>query len=284
MNKLLFVINPASGGQDKDELIEYIKSTFENATIHLTTGENDPEKINQLLDDTGYERVIVGGGDGTIAMVAKEILFQDLTMGIIPLGSANGLARELSIPNQPKIAISQAINKVGKPFDVISINDKWTVLHMADFGMNATLVRRYQNDEHRGFLGYAISGLKELPNLMALNSFDLTIDGKHQKMESTFVIIANARRYGTGIEVNPQGKIDDGKFEICCLQKISFESYLKNIIKEEEFEFNPFKIYSSNEAHFQLSKITDFQVDGEYIGEIDSLNISIKKGALKLAY
>lgn len=284
MNKTLFVINPASGGQEKDDLVDLIKATCQEGFIYFTSGNKDQEKIREILQKDQYDRVIAGGGDGTIAMVANEILNDQIDLGIIPMGSANGLAKELSIPLQPREALEKAIKKPGKPFDIIAINNKWHVLHMADFGMNAKLVRRYQDDHRRGFLGYAISGLKELPNLMTVNSFELASNNESYHMESAFVVIANARRYGTGIEINPSGRVNDGKFEICCLQTISFENFLTRFINEEEFELNPFEILSTSQAKIKLKEKTDFQIDGEYIGETDQLDIHIKKGAIQLVY
>ncbi len=284
MAKILFVINPVSGGLQKSELIDLIRSHDKDVEILLTTGKNDPRKLRNQLDTHAYDRVVVAGGDGTIAMAAVEMIGRDLPMGIIPVGSANGLAHELSLPMETEKALKKALNGTGKPFDIIEINNKWHMIHMADFGMNATLVKRYQNDKHRGLIGYAISGFKEIANLMNIADFDLEVGGNLRTIESTFVIIANARRYGTGIEVNPTGKVDDGKFEICCLQSITFEDFLQRFVEKREFELNPFEILSTDQAMIRLKKETDFQIDGEYKGKVQDLAIKILKGAVRLVF
>ncbi len=284
MTKTLFVINPVSGGENKSELIDHVRSSYPDVKVFKTTGENDDKKIAEELRLGNYQRIVVAGGDGTIALVANSIHYREILLGIVPAGSANGLANELCIPTVPKDALEKAMNEDGKPFDIIEINKQWHVLHMADFGMNATLVRRYHDDDHRGFLGYALSGLKELPNLVNANNFEMKISNKTHHLESNFVILANARRYGTGIEVNPGGRVDDGRFEICCLQDISFENYLRQIVDKQKFEFSPFQIHSVDEATINLDEPTDFQVDGEYIGTIHKLHARVLPGAVRMVY
>ena len=266
MTKALFVINPVSGGENKDELKDLLLDSYQESDIFMTTGEDDDKKLSEKIQSNDYQRIVAAGGDGTVALVANCMHYSDTPLGILPAGSANGLARELSIPVNMKDALEKAMSAAGRPFDIIKINNQWHVLHMADFGMNATLVRRYQDDNHRGFLGYAVSGLKELPNLVNANTFEMDLMYEKQQVESNFVIIANARQYGTGIEVNPTGKVDDGKFEICCLQNISFEHFLRQIIDKQSFEFSPFSIHSTRQATIYLDEPTDFQVDGEYVG------------------
>ncbi|MEQ8336682.1 MAG: diacylglycerol kinase family protein [Cyclobacteriaceae bacterium] len=284
MAETLFVINPVSGGADKNDLKDLIRRSYPGAEIFLTTGKEDDKKVSEKIKSNSYQRVVVAGGDGTIALVANSMHYSGIPLGIIPAGSANGLASELSIPTFFDKALEKAIKGEGKPFDIIEVNKRWHVLHMADFGLNASLVRRYQNDDHRGFLGYAISGLKELPNLMNINSFQMKVGNETHQMESNFVILANARQYGTGIEVNPKGRVDDGKFEVCCLQHISFEDYLRHVVDERTFEFSPFKITSAKQVAIQLKEPTDFQVDGEYIGTMDKLQAEILSGAVRLVY
>ena len=286
MNKALFVINPVSGGLNKDSVIDLIRSKYNKNQLRIfqTTGENDEEKIKEILQQDKFETIVAGGGDGTITLVSHVIDHKDINLGILPLGSANGLARELEIPENIEGALNTIQNGNAHPFDTIIINEKWRVLHMADFGMNATLVKRYHHDDHRGFIGYALSALKEISNLLAENEFELSLDDGKHLISSSFVVIANAQRYGTGIIINPEGKTDDGKFEICCLKKISFENYLEKFRNEEELEFNPFETFSVQNAHIHLKKKTDFQIDGEYIGQVKDLHIHTKPNTLKIIY
>ena len=90
------------------------------------------------------------GGDGTLKIVATALLNTNILLGVLPAGSANGMARELGIP--PSIAGALAVLVTGeqKPLDVISVNDGDLCLHLSDIGLNAQLVKQYEQNNLRG--------------------------------------------------------------------------------------------------------------------------------------
>src|SRR5690554_4478949 len=113
--KLLLVINPVSGTiDDKRETVALIKERIEAQEIELkiweTTGEDDQSKIRKLVQEEQFDAILIGGGDGTIKMVVEAVLDANHALGIIPLGSANGLATSLGIPNMED-AIEAILNK-----------------------------------------------------------------------------------------------------------------------------------------------------------------------------
>lgn len=286
MEHVLFIINPVSGGLDKEQVLEQIdlKFTDQGYTIFQTTGDNDKEKICSLADSLSLKTIVAGGGDGTIAMIADVIKKKAVPLGILPLGSANGLATELEIPKELEESLDLIKYGKPKPFDLIEINETWNVLHLADLGLNATLVRRYQEDEHRGFLGYALSALKELPNIDEPMTLEIVADGETYNFESRYLGIANAKKYGTGIVINPEGKVDDGKFELCILNELSFRNVLENFIGEQPQEPGPFTVISAEKATIRLSPQTDFQIDGEYMGEVQALDVKVSGSKLRIIY
>ena len=284
MEQVLFIVNPASGGQDKAAVLEQIDEKFSASgyTIYQTTGEDDKAKISGLIDELGASKVIAGGGDGTIAMLADILKGKDAALGILPLGSANGLAAELDIPLEIEESLDLIRSAPAKPFDLIEVNDKWNVLHLADIGLNATLVKKYQQDEHRGFLGYALSAIKSLPDINEPMRIEILTRGKKYSFISHFLGIANATKYGTGIVINPDGKVDDGLFELCILNQITFPKLLENVVGDEEFGHSHFTIISTNEARIQVYPPTDFQIDGEYIGEVEHLDVKVSSHKLQI--
>ena len=159
MRTILFVINPISGGIGKKNLQQDILRSFDGESysvkFHQTTGKEDVEKLQKVASELDPDIVVACGGDGTINMIASSLIDRDTTFGIVPLGSANGLATELRIPNNLDQALQ--IIKKGKsaPFDVISINDTYLSLHLSDLGFNAKLIKRFEKVGKRGKLGYA---------------------------------------------------------------------------------------------------------------------------------
>lgn len=116
---ILFVVNPISGDLDKSDLIaaveEFAATNHFDLEVYETTGKNDLRAIQSLYDETAPERIIVAGGDGTIKMVAEAVEEQDVIIGILPAGSANGLSVDLNLPagveENLKIAFCTIISK-----------------------------------------------------------------------------------------------------------------------------------------------------------------------------
>src|SRR5688572_6395072 len=147
--KILFVVNPAAGGKDHSATIEELRSkTAEQgmtAEFLLTDGHGDEKKLLRSLDRFSPDRVVAGGGDGTIRMVAKNLITHKLPLGIIPLGSANGLAKALEISTDPLVALDTILSPSRiKKMDMLRFNDKHLSIHLADIGVNALIVKKYE--------------------------------------------------------------------------------------------------------------------------------------------
>lgn len=278
MKKYLFVINPVSGGQDKTGLIEEIEllchtRKADYLLLH-TTGTDDERRIREAIGEIQPEIIVLAGGDGTIHRFAPLVTEHQLTLGIIPSGSANGLAKELGITMDNALELIFLENT--RKLDVISINQH-VMIHMADLGLNATLVKRYEQEERRGFIGYAISAIKELSALD--DSFRVTVsnDTLQESRETKFLVIANSRMYGTGYEINPAGKLGDGEVEICILREMSPElirnDLFHRITNENKSEL--FEIFSVRSVEIRCSKPVNFQSDGEYLGEENALEVKV---------
>ena len=162
--QFLFIINPISGNEDKSHLLRMVKAELKSddkLTVFKTTGENDTEKIQQQLKKENFDRVLVAGGDGTVKLAAEAMGDHALPIGILPAGSANGLASDLDLPEQPKKFIPIALYGKTRKIDAININDELG-LHISDFGLNAELIKEYESSSLRGKLGYAINSITTL--------------------------------------------------------------------------------------------------------------------------
>ena len=219
--KYLIIVNPISGDKDKSGLLEKIKLFFEDSksewVIYETTGEKDIEAIQQLFFDNKPERVVVAGGDGTIKMVVEALENEDVIYGLIPAGSANGFATDLNIPTENEDALRIAFHNPYTVIDIVEINGMKS-LHLSDIGLNALLVKNYENSDSRGKLGYlqqVIPTLKEADDAFKIS---IEADSASVKCDAKMVVFANSQKYGTGVVINPIGVIDDGKFEIIILK------------------------------------------------------------------
>src|SRR5690348_12663669 len=100
--KILFVINPVSGGKEKHDWEASIRDFFKDKPhaieFYLLTGSNDKVSIQHHIERIKPDRVVAVGGDGTIKMLAHILKETQISLGILPAGSANGMAKELKIP------------------------------------------------------------------------------------------------------------------------------------------------------------------------------------------
>ena len=142
-------------------------------------------------------RIVAVGGDGTVTLIAKQLLGTDIIMGILPAGSANGMAKELNIPEVPEQALDIIVNGTIKCCDVIKINDNEISLHLSDFGLNARLVKYFDEGTLRGMWGYSRMVFKVLWSKKLMNAH-IIADNLDLETNAYMVVIANASKYGTG--------------------------------------------------------------------------------------
>lgn len=284
-NKLLVVINPISGGSGKEQLMEDINELLKSHkalfTTYETTGENDEAHIAKILDDKNIQNVLVAGGDGTIQVVAKAIGKREIALSLIPAGSANGLASNLQIPDSIADQIKIALGETFIMMDMISINDHLS-LHIADLGINAALIKNYDNSSVHGKLGYAIQTIPTLIEYDLPYRFSLELNEKKIEMEGVMIAIANAQQFGTGAVINPDGKIDDGLFEVLIFKNLGIVNILKTLDKDSYRNLEFVESFSTKKAIITCEKPIPFQVDGEFIGDVKRVSAELLPTKLKV--
>lgn len=286
--KILFIINPISGDIDKDHLKEEIRLFSEKDQfcyeVFYTTGKNDAQKVKEAIEKYMPDKVVPVGGDGTCNLVGKILIGKNIPMGIIPLGSANGMAKELDIPKKLEDALKVVVQDNKKPIDAININNQYISLHLSDIGLNAQVIKRFEHENIRGFIGYTKSFLKEIVLAKPIK-FMLKIDGAKIIRKAYMVVIANASKYGTGAIINSTGKISDGKFEIIIIRPYSFWHLFHMIIPfftRKIHQLDYIDIYSCKKASIQIFKEKELQIDGEVIGRMKEITVEINPHALKI--
>jgi len=235
----LFVINPVSGGREKTVWEDGIKTYFDQSphTIHqcYLNGKTDSEIIHEQILQHKPDRVVAVGGDGTIKLVAEHLLDTNILLGILPAGSANGMARELGLPVDMQSSLDVLVNGVPKPTDIIAINDNDLCLHLSDIGLNAQLVKHYQQNNLRGKFGY-LRGVVNVLQKRRMLKVSITVGDECIQRAAFMIVLANARMYGTGAVINPDGDPFDGKFEVVIFRQLSFWEILKLFWRYRPFD------------------------------------------------
>ncbi|KUJ62148.1 diacylglycerol kinase [Flavobacteriaceae bacterium CRH] len=283
---IIFVVNPISGDLDKSDLIanveEFATTNHFNLVVYETTGAKDLHEIQNLYNEYLPERIIVAGGDGTIKMVAEAMEAHDVIIGILPAGSANGLSVDLNLPVTIEENLKIAFLNHYIEMDMICINGKKSI-HLSDIGINADLVKNYEESNLRGFWGYALQAYTTLKD--SDEPFVATITANNQTVEhvARIVVIANSQKYGTGVIINPHGTMNDGKFELVILKSLDIFLLGKIITGNMPIDSEDIVIISTDKATIKTNNPVNFQIDGEYCGAQTSLEINILHKQMKIA-
>jgi diacylglycerol kinase (ATP) len=281
----LFAINPVSGGNEKTIWEEGIRNYFANSSHHIhqfyLNGKTDDATLRKKIAQYKPDRVVAVGGDGTIKIVATALLDTNISLGVLPAGSANGMARELGIPPDIDGSLDILVNGVPKATDILSINDGDICLHLSDIGLNAQLVRYYEKNNLRGKLGY-LRGVINVLYKRRLMRVSITVGDECVQRVAFMVVLANARMYGTGAVINPEGTPFDGHFEVVIFRRLSFWEILKLFWRYQPFDPKKIEIYPATSVNIETHRKAYFQVDGEYRGRVTTLKADIRPGALQI--
>lgn len=282
---ILFVINPVSGDRDKSDLIHLVKQNSDQndqLTLFKTTGKNDVEAIGKQISKTNFDRILVAGGDGSIKLVAEALEDKQISIGILPAGSANGLASDLDLPQNPEAFVKIALSEKTKKIDAICINGKLS-LHISDLGLNAELIKEFENSGLRGKLGYILNSVPTLFQSKGPYGFKISTEDKIFNRSAIMLAFANSKKFGTGAVVNPNGKMDDGIFEILVFKKLDVLEILKTMHNGFELSDDFLEVIPAKQASIEIERKVDFQMDGEYCDQISRLNVKILPGKLEIA-
>lgn len=219
--RIQFIINPIAGGKDKTDFQDLVEK-------YLDPGEFDPhfyftEYVShglQLAKDAVRKRmdlVVAVGGDGTINEVASGVLNSSIPLGIVPLGSGNGLARFLKIPIDPVKAIQRIASGKIRSIDSGQLNGR-AFFNMAGVGFDALISNRFAENKSRGALEYMKVVLSEI-NRYKPKQYEIEIDGSSISREAFMISIANSPQYGNNAYVSPTASLQDGLLDVCIIKQ-----------------------------------------------------------------
>jgi len=284
--KIIIVVNPVSGAVEKKEIVDstllFAKNENLESILYETSGKKDVENIKNLYNIHKPERIIIIGGDGTIRMVAEAIAKEDVILGIIPAGSANGFALDLDLQLTLEKNLEVAFLHQFMEVDIITINDKISI-HLSDLGLNAELIKNYEQGEIHGKWGYALNTITTLFDSGEPFTAKVKANNETFGYVAIMIVIANAKKYGTGVVINPNGVMNDGKFELVILKNFDLILFGQIISGNMPSDPDDVEIISTDKATIELDAPVSFQIDGEYCGTETKLDIKILHKQLKVA-
>lgn len=158
--------------------------------------------------------VIIGGGDGTLNAAAAALAETGLPLAILPLGTANDLARTLGIPLDLEEAARLAVTGTVRRIDLGEVNGV-PFFNVASIGLSVELARELTRDMKRrwGTLGYAIAAARVLRRMAPMTA-DIRIDGRPHRVKAVQIGVGNGRHYGGGMTVDERATVDDARLDV----------------------------------------------------------------------
>lgn len=215
-DKWLLIINPISGTSDKRGLDKVAIERFAPLGVRVdvvwTTCQGDATAQARRAVAEGYGTVIAAGGDGTINETALALLNTGVTLGVVPCGSGNGLARHLEIP----VDVDESLNVIALRHvtrcDSGMVNER-PFFCTFGVGFDAAVSEKFANEKHRGKLTYLRSTFREYLNY-APEEYEIMANGEVLTQKAFLVAVCNASQYGNNAYIAPDASMTDGQLDI----------------------------------------------------------------------
>ncbi len=289
--KILFIVNPIAGRDKAKKSIPLIEEKMDKLNIEYSIAvTKEPKEATSLTIsglDNGFDSIVAVGGDGTINEVAMGIIKKGHgTLGIIPGGTGNDLARSLDIPLDPEEALYTLLSGEKKHIDFGKINGRF-FLNVASMGLDADIVKRTEDVKKliKGRIAYTIS---LIITLVAYKSQKLIIelDDETIEVDAMLTAVANGKYYGGGMKICPMAVLDDGSFHVVVVKKVSKFKLLTLfplVFKGSHVNLTDLvKIYRSKKVKIKFDKELLLNIDGDVIPAKDEVNFIIDERKIKI--
>ncbi|MGL5938476.1 MAG: diacylglycerol/lipid kinase family protein [Phocaeicola sp.] len=218
--KILFVVNPISGTQNKKAILRWVDklvdSTIYDYSVIKTQCAGHATEIAKEAVKNGVDIVVAIGGDGTINEIASSLIDSQTALGIIPCGSGNGLARHLGISMDAKAAIETLNNGKILDIDYGKINGQ-PYFCTCGVGFDAFVSLKFADSGKRGILAYIENTLQESLTYKP-ETYEIENEEGTVKHKAFLIACANASQYGNNAYIAPHASLTDGLMDITILE------------------------------------------------------------------
>jgi YegS/Rv2252/BmrU family lipid kinase len=289
--QVVAIMNPKAGSAAGDAIRRALEACFAGGGARLEIYEvRDGDDLGAVVRERlarGVELVIAAGGDGTVSAVADALAGSGATLGILPMGTANVLARELEIP----LDIDAAARLLVDDHDVVAI-DAMRVggrhyLTQVGVGLDALMIRDTPTEQKKryGKLAYLWAAAKHLVGFQP-RRFTLEVDGQTIKRSASEVVVANVGTLGQPpFRWGPDIRVDDGTLDVFVSKARTMIHYLRLAwhVATRQHKADPNVRYYKARRSVAIAtrRPVPVQADGEVIGETP-VSIEVAPGAIRV--
>lgn len=289
MKQIAFIINPISGNKKmcewKNSLPELITNILDKnqwtATLTHTEYANHATELAHYYAHNGFDAVVAVGGDGTVNEVARGLRDTQTALGILPMGSGNGLARHLRIP----LDITQAIAMLNhcRPIRIdYGLANDHLFVSTCGTGFDAEVANRFAESDKRGFTTY-LNTILHLVFTYKSQNYRITGNSLDESFSAFLITFANANQWGNAALIAPKANLQDGLMDIMIMSPyallgslpLAIRLFMGNIDRSS-------MMHTLRTSEIILHRACEgaFHVDGDPIHMGKDISIQIVKGGL----
>ncbi|MGD6980078.1 diacylglycerol/lipid kinase family protein [Citricoccus zhacaiensis] len=296
--RIALVLNPSKAGADtvrRKVAAAVQEAGLPELAVYETTVEDPGRQMARDAVADGADVVLTAGGDGTVRSVAEELAGTDATLGVIPLGTGNLLARNLRLPiDNLEACINTAIHGTRRDIDTIDLRaettDGTTLRHtflvIAGAGIDAEVMGDTRDDlkVKAGWLAYGEAGMRHLPGHR--KEISISIDGgAPQRRKVRSVMIANCGELTAGVDFVPEARFDDGLLDVVMLSPRHVGDWIRIAAKTLTKSRGAIPVMETHQAtrcRVVLHEPMIAQLDGDAIGELRSFDARVRPDTLRI--
>ena len=287
MEKITAIINPVSGTASKKRipalLTQHFPSNLFETQVFFTEYRGHAFELASMAVKEKADYVIAVGGDGTVNEVARALVDTPAVLGIVPMGSGNGLARDLAIPLDCRKALEIILERKMRTIDYCKANNR---IFFCTFGIgfDASVSERFSKRKHRGLLAYMGSVVAEYLRFKP-DTYDIVFENEVITQKAFLVTCANASQYGNNAYIAPQADMNDGMMDVIIISPFSpfdvgfltIQVFTKQITKNRKLQ-----CYRSNKLTLRRAKPGIVHVDGEPLYMDKTISLEVFPNGLKV--
>lgn len=252
-----------------------METALRDAGIELKTSKllKDPSQISPLVKQAIRDEiplVCVGGGDGTFSAVAEHFIGKESTLGVLPLGTGNSLARDLGIVAKVDLAVDAILNGQPEMIDLGKVNDQ-TFVNVATVGLTTRIAEELTDEAKKRFGRgvYLIAIAKAVFKSKAF-TVDLKLNGETHQMRALQVVVASGKYHGGPFEVTPNADIESGRLSGYVLEEMGRGTLLRygfRLLTKSHFKMPEVFSFGTKELSLTTEPRMRITIDGEIEGK-----------------
>jgi diacylglycerol kinase family enzyme/membrane-associated phospholipid phosphatase len=272
--------------------VEYELKTrgWQRALWLETTSEDPGRAMTEQAVREEVDLVLGAGGDGTIRIICSGLANTGIPFGLVPAGTGNLLARNIGIPLDEVAALGVAFDGVDQPMDLVrvTVDDKPPdhFLVMAGIGLDAVIMEGADPNLKKavGSAAYFLSAAKNA-NHPAMHAAIAVDDQPPFRRRAHLIVVGNVGFLMANIQLIPGARADDGKLDVLVASPRTLRDWIRlttRVLTRRRQPDDQLDRLTGRRVTITVEERDQFQLDGDNVGECNTLTAEVLPGALRL--